>query len=119
MYRASQTVLAIVLVCMANGAFAREPTRGASLWTGCSADFFTQAYYESYAACRAYVIGVADVLTAGDSVAGHKACIPKGASKADITEKVISWLEASSARHNEAPAHALVAEAISKAYPCD
>ncbi|NNE24671.1 MAG: hypothetical protein HKN11_18885 [Rhizobiales bacterium] len=104
---------------MASSAPAREPTGGASLWTGCSADFFTQAYYESYAACRAYVVGIADVLTGGDSVAGHKACIPKGTSKADITEKAVSWLEASSSRLNEAPAHQLVAEAISKAYPCD
>ena len=112
-HRSSRVIFAIALVCLSNSAQAREPTEGASLWTGCTADFFSPAYYERYAACRAYVIGIADVLTAGDSVAGRKACIPKAASKADITEKVVAWLEASPDRRNDALAHALVAEAIS------
>lgn len=118
MYRVERIFFVLVVVLTANTTQAREPTEGVSLWTGCSADFFSPAYYESYAACRAYVIGIADVLTAGDSVAGHKACIPRNASKADITEKVVAWLEASTDRRNDAPAHALVAEAISRAYPC-
>lgn len=118
MHTADRTFFLLAFVLMANTAQARQPTEGASLWTGCTADFFSPAYYESYAACRAYVIGIADVLTAGDTVAGRKACIPKGVSKADITEKVVAWLEASPDRRNDTMAHALVAEAISTAYPC-
>lgn len=118
MHRNIPILFMVALVILAESASARAPTRGASLWTGCAADFFSPSYYESYAACRAYVIGIADVLGSGDSVAGKRACIPDGTSKADITEKVVSWLEASSSRRNEAPAHALVAEAISTAYPC-
>ncbi len=112
-------ILPIVAVALIGSAAAREPTSGSSLWTGCSADFFSQAYYESYAACRAYVIGVADVLSAGDSIGAHRACIPDNASKADITETVIGWLEAHPSPLNDKAAHALVAEAISIAYPCN
>lgn len=110
--------LVVAALAVAGGALARRSTEGSSLWTGCSADYFSQTYYESYAACRAYIIGIADVLSSGDSIAGRHACIPDNASKADITERVIGWLEAKPSLRVEMPAHTLVAEAISKAYPC-
>ena len=118
MLRILRVWLLLVPLVVAGSAAARDATSGSSLWAGCSADFDQQTYYESYAACRAYVIGVADVLTGGDSVTGQRACIPDGTSKAEITERVIGWLRANPAKRGERPAHALVTEAIATAYPC-
>ena len=118
MHRLIALTVLLAFVAVTNPAHAREPTRGKSLWSGCTADFFTPTYFESYAACRAYVIAVADVLSTGDSVAGFKACILPNASKADITERVVGWLEAHPSRRSGSQAHRLVAEAIASAYPC-
>ena len=97
---------------------ARDATRGASLWTGCTADFFAPTYYESYAACRAYVLGVADVLTTGNDIDGIRACMPDKATKADITEAVIAWLDANPGERHSSAAHVLVARALQRKYPC-
>ena len=112
------TMAVLLAVLVIPQSAAREPTDGVSLWTGCSTNYFSRSYYESYAACRAYITGVADVLSSGDKIAGHTACIPDTASKADITERVIGWLEANPVSRQGRPAHVLVAEAISTAYPC-
>ena len=105
-------------MAMATGSEAREPTHAKSLRIGCTADFFTNTYYESYAACRAYIIGIADVMSAGGSVDGRKACIPDNASKADVTDSVVAWLRSRSDRRH-GYAHAVVAEAIADNYPCN
>ena len=111
-------MLTILLITVASTAEARKTTRGVALWKGCTTDFFTKAYYESYAACRAYGMGIADVLSSGESVAGMKACVPDSATKADVTERVVGWLEGVPMSRREAPAYELVAEAVSTSYPC-
>ncbi len=118
MFRILRICLLLASLLMAAETVARDTTSGSSLWTGCSAEFDSQTFYESYAACRAYVIGLADVMSGADSIAGRRACIPDATSKADITERVIGWLRANPARRGELPAHILVAEAIATAFPC-
>ncbi len=118
MVRPSLAIIAIVFSIGASPAGERTPTAGNSIWSGCNANPFSQTYFEQYAACRAYIIAIADGLSGSGRVAGVTACIPAKASKADITGSVIGWLKGNRGRRTDTDAHRLVAEALASAYPC-
>ena len=68
--------------------------------------------------CRGFVAGVADVLSGGDAIDGHRACAPLDAQLDDMVEIVGGWLEAHS-RDGHRDAVPLVAAALAEAFPCD
>lgn len=118
MVRPSVVIITLVSAFSVSLADERRPTAGNSIWSGCNANPFSQTYFEQYAACRAYIIAIADGLSGSGRVAGVTACIPAKASKADITESVIGWLKGNRGRRTDTDAHRLVAEALALAYPC-
>ncbi len=88
-----------------------------SFWVMCTSDWGNVAYLEMYAACRAYVSGVADVLADGQAVGNVKACINEDATKGQATEAVIAWMRAHPER-KELTAVQITASALAQKYPC-
>lgn len=69
------------------------------------------------ALCDGYIVGISDALSGGSDIHGIKACGPDGITTGQVTEIVIEWLRGHpELLHYAAPG--LVAEALSKAYPC-
>ena len=66
--------------------------------------------------CWGYIAGVADTLT-DEPVASFRYCVPSGIVVNEITDVVITWLEAHPAKRHHT-AHSLVALALSEAFPC-
>ncbi len=88
-----------------------------SFWVMCTSNWGNVAYLEMYAACRAYVSGVADVLADGQAVGNVKACINEDATKGQATEAVIAWMRAHPER-KELTAVQITAAALAQKYPC-
>lgn len=88
-----------------------------SFWVMCTSDWGNVAYLEMYAACRAYVAGVADVLADGQAVGDVKACINEDATKGQATEAVIAWMRAHPER-KKLSAVQITASALAQKYPC-
>ena len=73
-----------------------------------------------FAFCLGYVDAITDVLEAGNSVNGYRACVPVGPGGVEafqLKDIVVQYL-----RRNPSPRHlgaaGLVAGAISEAFPC-
>ncbi len=97
------------------GASAQTITTGQSLKERCAAFQLTNP--SAGLACRGYIGAVADILSEGNAIDGHRACLPATVRREDLVRQVIAWLD----RHPEllrAKAHRLTAEALSERYPC-
>lgn len=86
-------------------------------WVMCTSDWGNIAYLEMYAACRAYVAAVADVLAAGQPVGNNRACFHDDATKGRATEAVIAWMRAHPQR-KDLSAVQITATALAQKYPC-
>lgn len=97
---------------------ANEPfVSGESFWVMCTSTWGHVAYLEMYAACRAYVAGIADVLGEGQAVANNRACFGEEASKGRATEAVIAWMRAHPERKGLSAVQ-ITATALAQKYPC-
>ena len=105
------------LVANAHAARSERFVSPESFWVMCTSDWGNVAYLEMYAACRAYVSGVADVLAEGQAVGNVKACISEEATKGQATEAVIAWMRAHPER-KELTAVQITAAALAQKYPC-
>ncbi len=100
------------------------------LQVSCTSNWGNRAYYEMYAACRAYVSGVADALAVAEPL---RICPPDGTDKGRLTEAVIRAFggrlvseerEASAAPAQDAPrpvsgsAAKFVAKVLTREFPC-
>ncbi len=83
----------------------------------CTSNWGNIAYLEMYAACRAYVAGVADVLADGQSVGNNRACFDQETTKGRATEAVIAWMRANPKR-KDLTAVQITATALAQKYPC-
>ncbi len=83
----------------------------------CTSNWGNIAYLEMYAACRAYVAAVADVLAAGQPVGNNRACFGDDATKGRATETVIAWMRAHPQRKNLSTVQ-ITARALAQKYPC-
>ena len=61
--------------------------RGDQLFEICSLSDQTSIAY-----CTAYLIGVADIMKGGVTVAKHAACIPNNVTQLQLVKRVKSWL---------------------------
>ncbi|MCP5081257.1 MAG: hypothetical protein GY948_06120 [Alphaproteobacteria bacterium] len=86
-------------------------------WVMCTSNWGNIAYLEMYAACRAYVAVVADVLAAGQPVGNNRACFNDDATKGQATEVVIAWMRAHPQR-KDLSAVQITAAALAQKYPC-
>jgi len=86
-------------------------------WVMCTSNWGNVAYLEMYAACRAYVAAVADVLAAGQPVGNNRACFNDDATKGRATETVIAWMRAHPQR-KDLSAVQITATALAQKYPC-
>ncbi len=90
---------------------------GAEFRVMCTSNWGNPAYLEMYAACRAYVAAVADILATGRAVASHRACFDEEVSKGRAAEAVISWLR-NHPGETGLTATQLAASALARTYPC-
>ena len=67
--------------------------------------------------CTGYIVGISDVLGADNAVNGYRACQPHDGITSQFRDVVVKWLEANPQKRHFA-ATGLVAEALSKAFPC-
>ena len=109
--------IAFTLVAAAQAARSERFVSTESFWVMCTSNWGNVAYLEMYAACRAYVSGVADVLADGQAVGNVKACINEDATKGQATEAVIAWMRAHPNR-KELTAVQITASALAQKYPC-
>lgn len=112
--------IAVPLPGTAQNSSSNEPfVSGESLRVMCTSSWGHMAYLEMYAACRAYVAGIADVLADGQVVANSRACFGPEATKGQATEAVVAWMRA----HPETETKGLTAVqittmALAQKYPC-
>ncbi len=111
-----------IAVPMGEGADARaeahEPLVSASSFrVMCTSDWGHVAYLEMYAACRAYVSAVADILLAGQSVGNARACLDQEVTKGQATEAVVAWMRAHP-KSQDLTAVEMAALALAQKYPC-
>lgn len=90
---------------------------GAEFRVMCTSNWGNPAYLEMYAACRAYVAAVADILAQGHAVASYRACLGEDVSKGRAAETVIAWLR-NHPDQTGLSATQLAASALARAYPC-
>lgn len=64
-----------------------------------------------------YIAGVSDALSDGATVSGFKACIPVGATKKQLSDVVLHWMN-NNPEYLHLTASSLTAAALSKAFPC-
>ncbi len=76
---------------LAASASERTFTSARELQVSCTSTWDNKAYYQMYAACRAFVIGVADTLT---EIAPGRVCPPERADRGLLTETVMKALGA-------------------------
>ena len=68
-------------------------------------------------ACNGYSLAVADTLYNGDSVGGHRACIPKTVASKQVFDIAKVYLE-NHPEDRHFAAERLIAQALSEAWPC-
>ena len=90
---------------------------GGQLWVMCTSDWGHTAYLEMYAACRAYIAAVADMMDAGAVLGNHRACLPDEATKGQVTEAVIAWMRSHPDQRGQLAAQA-TARALAQSFPC-
>ena len=83
----------------------------------CTSTWGHVAYLEMYAACRAYVAAVADMLADGQPVGNLRACFSEDTTKGRATEAVIAWMRAHPER-KDLSAVQMTATALAQKYPC-
>ena len=82
--------LMTVWVALPGAAEARTFTSARELQVSCTSTWDNRAYYQMYAACRAFVIGVADTLA---EVAPGRVCLPEHADREDVIKRLSSMDE--------------------------
>ena len=75
----------------------------------------TDVYDQAF--CLAYIVAIADVLWAGNSVQGHSACPPDQIAQGQVQDIAVPWLEAYP-QYLHFGANSLVAAALADAFPC-
>jgi hypothetical protein len=111
LFGAGAVVVAAVMA--ASAARAETFENGDSLYQKCSAGI-GQVEYNS---CQAYVTGVSDVMSEGDSVGGYTACFPPGFKVGQAKDAVTEFLTSHPEWRHHVAAE-LVAEALAEAFPC-
>lgn len=72
---------------------------------------------EQHLFCLGYIVAISDVLMNGNSVNGYKACEPMDVTAGQLKDIVVQYLRLNPAERHLG-ASGLVADAISKAFPC-
>lgn len=93
-HRFTQGFAVVFFLCLliwGDQAHARTFTSARELQVSCTSTWANKAYYQMYAACRAFVIGVADTLT---EIAPGSVCPPEHADRGLLTETVMRALGA-------------------------
>jgi hypothetical protein len=85
---------------------------GNSLLTFCTSAQETHREY-----CNGYVGGVADALLSDSLAVQSRACLPKDATLAQVTDAAVKWLQ-QNPQHRHYTAVSLIARALSDAFPC-
>lgn len=117
--RAKIPILAILAISVIGLAFpvrAQTITDGRSLEDRCA--FLQISNPAAGLQCRGYIGAIADIMAAGDLVAGRRACIAAPTKRESLVNAVKEWLR----RHPEERsknAFSLVASALAEAYPCN
>jgi hypothetical protein len=68
--------------------------------------------------CMGFVTAVASVISE-NQIYGLRACIPREATPRNLIAVTIEWLTSQSAEDRQSDAASLVAEAISRRFPCE
>ena len=101
--------------CLPQSAAAQTISDGRSLKERCAT--FQLANPSAGLACRGYIGAVVDILTAGNTIDGYRACPPSDAKREELIRSVKTWLD----RHRdllERKAHRVAAAALSERFPC-
>jgi hypothetical protein len=101
--------------CLPQSASAQTIGNGRSLKERCATFQLTNP--SAGLACRGYIGAVVDILAAGNTIDGYRACPPSDAKREELIRSVKTWLD----RHQdllERKAHGLAAAALSERFPC-
>ncbi len=114
---AGAVVVGGLVVPAGNGAAAKTFVTGEEFRVMCTSNWGNPAYLEMYAACRAYVAAVADVLAGGQTVGVHRACFDGEVTKGGATKAVVTWMRKHPERKGLS-ATQMAAAALAQTYPC-
>jgi hypothetical protein len=67
--------------------------------------------------CHGYILAIASVLSEGNSINGHKACIPQSINLGQIVDTSIRYIRDNAATRQYTTA-ALIAQALERSFPC-
>src|SRR4051794_4879721 len=67
--------------------------------------------------CHGYILGIASVLSEGNSIGGHKACIPRAVNQGKIVDTSVRYIKDNAANSQYTTA-VLIAKSLERSFPC-
>ena len=106
----------LTAVCLPNIADAHWKS-GNQIFSECNVPKNDATYYQNQGWCNGFILGVADVMGGGDTVATFKACFRTGVTVQQLHDVTNNYLIANP-QYRHMSAHILVAKALSDVFPC-
>jgi hypothetical protein len=67
--------------------------------------------------CHGYILSIASVLSEGNAISGHKACIPQAVNMGQIVDTSVRYIEDNAAAGTSTAA-VLIAKSLERSFPC-
>ena len=67
--------------------------------------------------CHGYILSIASVLSEGNAISGHKACIPQAVNMGQIVDTSVRYIEDNAAAGTSTAA-VLIARSLERSFPC-
>jgi hypothetical protein len=67
--------------------------------------------------CHGYILGIASVLSEGNAISGHKACIPQAVNMGQIVDTSVRYIK-NNAATGTSTAAVLIAKSLERSFPC-
>ena len=67
--------------------------------------------------CHGYILSIASVLSEGNAISGHKACIPQAVNMGQIVDTSVRYIK-DNATAGTSTAAVLIAKSLERSFPC-
>jgi Rap1a immunity proteins len=67
--------------------------------------------------CHGYILSIASVLSEGNAISGHKACIPSAVNLGQIVDTSVRYIKDNAAT-SQYTAAVLIAKSLERSFPC-
>jgi hypothetical protein len=67
--------------------------------------------------CHGYILSIASVLSEGNAISGHKACIPQAVNMGQIVDTSVRYIK-NNATADTSTAAVLIAKSLERSFPC-